>query len=257
MAELWTHWAVQGPEFKMFAALVDGEIVGFAGSGPARDKDAPAFRELYFIYLLDAWHGTGIGQKLFDAVGREGRAALPLGRRRQPPRAPLLRPQRLHARRRRTHRAVPRRDAHRGPVRPLTSPDVLQAWALEGIPEITPGTDLVAVIADAAAGTLEDGDILVVTSKIVSKAEGRILAADDREDAITAETVRLVASRVTPSGSDDPHRAEPPRHRVGGGGVDASNTPEGTILLLPRRPRRLCPRSRYGAAAAARRARSG
>lgn len=68
LAELWTHWAVQGPEFKMFAALVDGEIVGFAGSGPARDKDAPRFRELYFIYLLDAWHGTGIGQKLFDSV---------------------------------------------------------------------------------------------------------------------------------------------------------------------------------------------
>lgn len=68
MAELWTHWAAQGPEFKMFAALVDGEIVGFAGSGPARDKDAPAFRELYFIYLLDAFHGTGIGQRLFDAV---------------------------------------------------------------------------------------------------------------------------------------------------------------------------------------------
>ena len=72
MAELWTHWAVQGPDFKMFAALVDGEIVGFAGSGPARDKDAPRFRELYFIYLLDAYHGTGIGQKLFDAaVGDE------------------------------------------------------------------------------------------------------------------------------------------------------------------------------------------
>ena len=68
LAELWTHWAVQGPEFKMFAALVNGDIVGFAGSGPARDKDAPRFRELYFIYLLDAYHGTGIGQKLFDAV---------------------------------------------------------------------------------------------------------------------------------------------------------------------------------------------
>ena len=68
MAELWTHWAVQGPDFKMFAALVGGEIVGFAGSGPARDKDAPRLRELYFIYLLDAHHGTGIGQKLFDAV---------------------------------------------------------------------------------------------------------------------------------------------------------------------------------------------
>ena len=68
LAELWTHWAAQGPDFKMSAALVDGDIVGFAGSGPARDRDAPRFRELYFIYLLDAWHGTGIGQKLFDSV---------------------------------------------------------------------------------------------------------------------------------------------------------------------------------------------
>ena len=62
------HWAVQGDDFRMFAALVEGVIVGFAGSGPARDKDAVRNRELYFIYLLDAWHGTGIGQKLFDAV---------------------------------------------------------------------------------------------------------------------------------------------------------------------------------------------
>jgi len=68
MAELWTNWAAQGPDFKMSAALVDGEIVGFVGSGPARDKDAPAMRELYFIYLLDTYHGTGIGQKLFDAA---------------------------------------------------------------------------------------------------------------------------------------------------------------------------------------------
>ena len=68
LAELWTHWVSQGPDFKMFAALVDGEIVGFVGSGPARDRDAPRPRELYFIYLLDAWHGTGIGQKLFDAT---------------------------------------------------------------------------------------------------------------------------------------------------------------------------------------------
>ena len=68
LAELWTHWAQQGEEYRMFAALVEGEIVGFAGSGPARDADAPRSRELYFIYLLDAWHGTGIGQALFDAV---------------------------------------------------------------------------------------------------------------------------------------------------------------------------------------------
>lgn len=68
MAELWTHWAAQGPDHTIFAALVDGDIVGFAGSGPARDDAAPRRRELYFIYLLDAWHGTGIGQRLFDAV---------------------------------------------------------------------------------------------------------------------------------------------------------------------------------------------
>lgn len=68
MAELWTNWAAQGPDFRMQAALVSGEIVGFVGSGPARDKDAPRHRELYFLYLLSAWHGTGIGQQLFDAA---------------------------------------------------------------------------------------------------------------------------------------------------------------------------------------------
>ena len=68
LAELWTHWAQQGPDFRMVAALVNGEIVGFSGSGPARDRDAPRLRELYFIYLLSQYHGTGIGQKLFDAA---------------------------------------------------------------------------------------------------------------------------------------------------------------------------------------------
>jgi len=77
---------------------------------------------------------------------------------------------------------------------------VLKVWALPGIPEVTPGADLVEMIADAAADTLEDGDILVVTSKIVSKAEGRIVKADDRDDAITAETVRVVATRTSETG---------------------------------------------------------
>ncbi len=110
---------------------------------------------------------------------------------------------------------------------------MLQAWALEGIPEITAGTDLVSAIADAAAGSLADGDIRVVTSKIVSKAEGRIVAADDREDAITHETVRVVATRATPNGGT----TRIVENRLGivsaAAGVDASNTPEGTVLLLP------------------------
>jgi GNAT superfamily N-acetyltransferase len=72
LAELWTHWALQGPEFRMSAALVDGGIVGFVGSGPARDRDAPRNRELYFLYLLHEYHGTGLGQRLFDAALEQG-----------------------------------------------------------------------------------------------------------------------------------------------------------------------------------------
>ncbi|MEV8358046.1 coenzyme F420-0:L-glutamate ligase [Microbacterium sp. NPDC076895] len=109
----------------------------------------------------------------------------------------------------------------------------MQIWALEGIPEIITGDDLVAVIARAADGSLADGDIVVVTSKIVSKAEGRFVAAADREDAITAETVRVVATRVAASG----HTTRIVENRLGiiaaAAGVDASNTPDGTVLLLP------------------------
>jgi coenzyme F420-0:L-glutamate ligase / coenzyme F420-1:gamma-L-glutamate ligase len=113
---------------------------------------------------------------------------------------------------------------------------VLEIRALDGIPEVRAGDDLVALIATAADGTLRDGDILVVTSKIVSKAEGRIVRADDREDAITAETVRVVATRTAPSG----HTTRIVENRLGivaaAAGVDASNTPEGTVLLLPEDP---------------------
>jgi len=113
---------------------------------------------------------------------------------------------------------------------------VLQIWALEGIPEIAAGTDLVQVVVDAAGDTLADGDILVVTSKIVSKAEGRTVVADDREEAITAETVRVVASRTSESG----HSTRIVENRLGivaaAAGVDASNTAPGTVLLLPKDP---------------------
>lgn len=113
---------------------------------------------------------------------------------------------------------------------------MLQIWALASIPEITAGVDLVQVIADAAAGALADGDIVVVTSKIVSKAEGRFVAADDREEAISAETVRVVASRTSDSG----HTTRIVENRLGivaaAAGVDASNTPSGTVLLLPEDP---------------------
>lgn len=109
----------------------------------------------------------------------------------------------------------------------------LTVWALDGLPEVRAGDDLVALIADAGGTGLADGDIVVVTSKIVSKAEGRFVIAADREDAITAETVRVVATRTSPSG----HTTRIVESRLGivaaAAGVDASNTPEGTVLLLP------------------------
>jgi coenzyme F420-0:L-glutamate ligase/coenzyme F420-1:gamma-L-glutamate ligase len=106
---------------------------------------------------------------------------------------------------------------------------------LAGLPEISEGADLVALIGDAlvAAGlTPVAGDILVVTSKIMSKAEGRRIAAADREDAITAETVRVVATRAYPGGV---MRIVENRQGLvqAAAGVDSSNTPSGTVLLLP------------------------
>ncbi|MBP2436659.1 coenzyme F420-0:L-glutamate ligase [Microbacterium amylolyticum] len=119
---------------------------------------------------------------------------------------------------------------------------MIAAWALDGIEEITAGADLAAIIGDAIARSAEgirSGDIVVVTSKIVSKAENRFVQADDREDAITAETVRVVASRTNPRTGRTTRIVE---NRLGivsaAAGVDASNTPEGTVLLLPEDPDR-------------------
>lgn len=115
--------------------------------------------------------------------------------------------------------------------------------APDGLPEVVAGDDLVAIVVgavgpggalDFGAGptALADGDIVVVTSKVVSKAEGRAVAAADREQAITRETVRVVASREHAGGV-----TRIVENRLGlvmaAAGVDGSNTPEGTVLLLP------------------------
>jgi len=111
-------------------------------------------------------------------------------------------------------------------------PDAVSIFAIDGLPEIHPGDDLAGMLGDALAGTLLDGDILVITSKIVSKAEGRIVEAQDREDAITAETRRVVASRAHPGGVTrivETHTGLV----MAAAGVDASNVTEGTVALLP------------------------
>ena len=108
-------------------------------------------------------------------------------------------------------------------------PSGLTVTGVPGLPEISPGADLAGLICDAAPG-LRDGDIVVVTSKIISKAEGRVIRAD-RERAIDAETVRVVARR-------GPTRIAETRHGLvlAAAGVDSSNTAPGTVVLLPEDP---------------------
>ncbi|MGH3155201.1 MAG: coenzyme F420-0:L-glutamate ligase, partial [Streptosporangiaceae bacterium] len=103
---------------------------------------------------------------------------------------------------------------------------VVSVTPVTGLPEVTEGSDLARQIEAAVPG-LADGDILVVTSKVVSKAEGRLIHAD-REQAIDAEMVRLVAQR-------GPARIVETRHGLvmAAAGVDNSNTPPGTVALLP------------------------
>jgi coenzyme F420-0:L-glutamate ligase/coenzyme F420-1:gamma-L-glutamate ligase len=115
----------------------------------------------------------------------------------------------------------------------------LEIWAVEGIGEVSEGDDLAELIA-AAADDLRDGDVVVVTSKVVSKAEGRLVAGD-RESAIDAETVRLVAQRGAT-------RIVETRHGfvLAAAGVDASNVPTGTVALLPEDPDRSAGRIRAG-----------
>ena len=98
-----------------------------------------------------------------------------------------------------------------------------------GLPEIGAGADLAALIADAVPD-LRDGDILVVTSKIVSKAEGRVVTMP-RDQAIEAETARVVARRGATTIAETRHGLV-----LAAAGVDESNTAPGTVVLLPEDP---------------------
>jgi len=113
-------------------------------------------------------------------------------------------------------------------------PAEIHVSGISGIPEIAAGDDVARLIADAALAEggpgLHPGDILVVTSKVISKAEGRVVTAA-REDAIAAETVRVVARR-------GPTTIAQTRHGfvLAAAGVDESNTAPGTVVLLPEDP---------------------
>jgi coenzyme F420-0:L-glutamate ligase/coenzyme F420-1:gamma-L-glutamate ligase len=124
----------------------------------------------------------------------------------------------------------------------------VRIFPVTGLPEIREGDDLAALVVDRT--TLEDGDVLVVAQKAVSKAEGRVVRLDEIEP--SARALELAV------GNEDPRRTEvilreavevvrirPPllivetRHGFicASAGVDASNAPEpGTLVLLPLDP---------------------
>lgn len=109
--------------------------------------------------------------------------------------------------------------------------DKLEIIAVNGLGEIFAGCDLAAELA--AAAPLLDGDVLVVTQKIISKAEGRLRSVDasdaaERRRLVEAESVRVLRRRGELLICETPHGFV-----CANAGVDFSNVPEGQAALLP------------------------
>jgi coenzyme F420-0:L-glutamate ligase / coenzyme F420-1:gamma-L-glutamate ligase len=105
---------------------------------------------------------------------------------------------------------------------------------LTGIPEVGRGEDLGALVGDAVerAGGLEEGDVIVVAHKVVSKAEGRVEQTGDVLSVILREARAVRRRREELIIAETEHGFV-----CASAGVDRSNTPgEGWIVLLPRDP---------------------
>jgi len=115
-------------------------------------------------------------------------------------------------------------------------PPALSILPIGGIAEIRPGDELAELIADAATAQqtpLADGDCLVVTQKVVSKAEGRLvpldpLDLDARRRLVESESVRIVRRRGDLTISETAHGFV-----CANAGVDLSNVEAGWAALLP------------------------
>ena len=121
-----------------------------------------------------------------------------------------------------------------------------------GIGEVMPGADLAGLIADAVAPArpggpdLRSGDVVVVTQKIVSKAEGALVAVDHTDAEaklalVTRESVRVLRRRGDLVISETKHG-----FICANAGVDLSNVADGTAALLPDDPDRSARRIRAG-----------
>jgi coenzyme F420-0:L-glutamate ligase/coenzyme F420-1:gamma-L-glutamate ligase len=108
------------------------------------------------------------------------------------------------------------------------NPGRLTVTAPDGVPQVRPGDDLADLLLPLV--DLRDGDVVLVTSKVVSKAEGRVVAGT-RDEHLAAETLRVVARRGPTTIV---------RQRLGlvmaAAGIDASNVETGRVVLLPLDP---------------------
>ncbi len=108
----------------------------------------------------------------------------------------------------------------------------LEIIAIDGIPEVSPGDDLAQLIADATTD-LRDGDCLVVTQKVVSKAEGRLVEIDpsdplSHKPLVEQESVRILRRRGELIISETKHGFV-----CANAGIDLSNVKRGQAALLP------------------------
>ena len=122
----------------------------------------------------------------------------------------------------------------------------LEIFALDGVGEINRGDDLVEVFfnaLDAGSHRLEHRDVVIVTSKVISKSEGRVVDFDGtdehRERLIAQESTRILRRRGPLRITETPHGFV-----NANAGIDHSNTADGTAVLLPRDPDRSARRFR-------------
>jgi coenzyme F420-0:L-glutamate ligase/coenzyme F420-1:gamma-L-glutamate ligase len=115
----------------------------------------------------------------------------------------------------------------------------LTIYPLDGVGEVEPGQEIAELLADAlapavpGAPALEGGDVVVVTQKIVSKAEGRLVAIDDGDPAAKLALVERESVRVLRRRGDLVITETPQGFICANAGVDLSNVARGTAALLP------------------------
>ncbi|MCP4435870.1 MAG: coenzyme F420-0:L-glutamate ligase [Actinomycetia bacterium] len=124
----------------------------------------------------------------------------------------------------------------------------LEVFGIDGIAEVTRGSDLAAMIgtAAAAANPLADGDVVVVTQKVVSKAEGAMAEVDpddplSHKPLVESQSVRILRRRGDLIISETEHGFV-----CANAGIDLSNVARGEAALLPEDPDRSARRIRDG-----------